>query len=235
MRRRRTPTSSRFRENLLEEHSNLPSRNRRSGGQIIISSYQPPTAQKSPKSKQEQWTSLSQYNDENIDSMLYLSTPKPQSSMRKIRPKTPTRTLAYNSEVATNYAAIQHNHPAYDHGSNSLFSYGCCCIQCVRTTEVGIVENFGRFETLLDPGLHCIPWPLVDISGRLSLVSDIVFTYLFPRLGSCAILLKELHSDKYGIIYCLHNINIYSLLSEYANLMSLVKPRHLIMFFVTLL
>ena len=31
------------------------------------------------------------------------------------------------------------------------------------------MENFGKYEDLLDPGLHCLPWPLKDIAGRLSL------------------------------------------------------------------
>ncbi len=176
-RRRRTPIiSSGYRENLLGYNTNAPySRSPRNGDhQLVLSSYQPPTAHESSKGNQEPLTtSLSQYHDEHVDSMLYLSTPKkPQSSIRNIQPKTPARTLAYNTESSTNYNGTSiDRHPAYDYGSNSFFSYGCCCIQCVRTTEVGIVENFGRFEALLDPGLHCIPWPLIDISARLSLVS----------------------------------------------------------------
>ena len=46
---------------------------------------------------------------------------------------------------------------------------GCCCLQCVRTSEVAIVEDLGQFKRLLDPGLHCITWPLQGIVGRLSL------------------------------------------------------------------
>eukprot|EP00538_Stauroneis_constricta_P001030 CAMPEP_0119547684 /NCGR_PEP_ID=MMETSP1352-20130426/1743_1 /TAXON_ID=265584 /ORGANISM="Stauroneis constricta, Strain CCMP1120" /LENGTH=294 /DNA_ID=CAMNT_0007592675 /DNA_START=159 /DNA_END=1043 /DNA_ORIENTATION=- len=45
----------------------------------------------------------------------------------------------------------------------------CCCLACVRTQEVGIVEDLGQFKALLDPGLHCIMWPLQGIVGRLSL------------------------------------------------------------------
>jgi regulator of protease activity HflC (stomatin/prohibitin superfamily) len=46
---------------------------------------------------------------------------------------------------------------------------GCCCWNCVRTQEVGIVEDLGQFKRLLDPGLHCLKWPLESIVGRLSL------------------------------------------------------------------
>jgi regulator of protease activity HflC (stomatin/prohibitin superfamily) len=46
---------------------------------------------------------------------------------------------------------------------------GCCCAQCVRTQEVGIVEDLGQFKTLLDPGFHCLLWPITTIVGRLSL------------------------------------------------------------------
>ena len=48
-------------------------------------------------------------------------------------------------------------------------SGGCCCIQCVRTQEVGVVEDLGQFKRLLDPGLHFLCWPFVNIVGRLSL------------------------------------------------------------------
>jgi len=46
---------------------------------------------------------------------------------------------------------------------------GCCCLVCVRTQEVGIVEDLGQFKRLLDPGLHFIGFPCVCLVGRLSL------------------------------------------------------------------
>lgn len=52
----------------------------------------------------------------------------------------------------------------YDTGGD-----GCCCVQCVRTNEVGIVEDLGQFKRILSPGLHFIMWPLQCIIGRLSL------------------------------------------------------------------
>ena len=45
----------------------------------------------------------------------------------------------------------------------------CFCLVCVRTQEVGVVEDLGQFKSLLDPGLHCINWPLQSIVGRMSL------------------------------------------------------------------
>lgn len=46
---------------------------------------------------------------------------------------------------------------------------GCCCLQCIRTQEVGVVEDLGQFKRLLEPGLHYICCPLQQIVGRLSL------------------------------------------------------------------
>jgi len=46
---------------------------------------------------------------------------------------------------------------------------GCMCLQCVRTNEVGVVEDLGQFRTLIDPGLHFICWPLTAVAGRLTL------------------------------------------------------------------
>lgn len=44
-----------------------------------------------------------------------------------------------------------------------------CCFVCIRTQEVGVVEDLGQFKRLIDPGLHCILWPLQSVSGTLSL------------------------------------------------------------------
>jgi regulator of protease activity HflC (stomatin/prohibitin superfamily) len=46
---------------------------------------------------------------------------------------------------------------------------GCLCFACIRTQEVGIVEDLGQFKRLLDPGLHCLMWPLASVVGTLSL------------------------------------------------------------------
>jgi regulator of protease activity HflC (stomatin/prohibitin superfamily) len=46
---------------------------------------------------------------------------------------------------------------------------GACCFRCIRTQEVGIVEDLGQFKRLLPPGFHCIMWPLSNIVGKLSL------------------------------------------------------------------
>lgn len=46
---------------------------------------------------------------------------------------------------------------------------GCCCFPCVRTQEVGVLEEFGQFKRLLEPGLHIIAWPVTSVAGRLSL------------------------------------------------------------------
>lgn len=43
------------------------------------------------------------------------------------------------------------------------------CFVCVRTQEVGVVEDLGNFKKLLDPGFHCIPFPLTQVAGTLSL------------------------------------------------------------------
>jgi len=46
----------------------------------------------------------------------------------------------------------------------------CCgCIVCVRTQEVGVVEDFGQFKRLIDPGIHCILFPIQTVAGTLSL------------------------------------------------------------------
>jgi len=43
------------------------------------------------------------------------------------------------------------------------------CVVCIRTKEVGVVENLGEYKRLLDAGLHFVLWPLQGVSGRLTL------------------------------------------------------------------
>jgi regulator of protease activity HflC (stomatin/prohibitin superfamily) len=51
----------------------------------------------------------------------------------------------------------------------SLFSHGCCCMQCVRTQEIGITEECGRFDQMVGPGLYCLFWPFHSIAGHTPL------------------------------------------------------------------
>jgi len=50
-------------------------------------------------------------------------------------------------------------------------THGFMCCQCIRTNELGILENWGQFHSILAPGFHCIPlWPWAQVASRLSLV-----------------------------------------------------------------
>lgn len=45
----------------------------------------------------------------------------------------------------------------------------CCCVQ-VDQSSVAIKEIFGKFEEVLDPGCHFLPWFLgSQLAGHLSL------------------------------------------------------------------
>ena len=44
----------------------------------------------------------------------------------------------------------------------------CCCTTCIRTSEYGVLERFGRFERFLNPGMHIIMWPYEREAGRIS-------------------------------------------------------------------
>ena len=44
-----------------------------------------------------------------------------------------------------------------------------CCVQVDQST-VAIKERFGKFEDVLDPGCHCVPWIIGSrVSGKLTL------------------------------------------------------------------
>jgi len=45
----------------------------------------------------------------------------------------------------------------------------CCCFICIRTQEVGIIEDLGQFRGLVEPGLHFLCYPYSNVAGTLSL------------------------------------------------------------------
>ncbi|KAJ0048679.1 hypothetical protein Pint_15264 [Pistacia integerrima] len=56
-----------------------------------------------------------------------------------------------------------------------------CCIQAEQSTGV-IKERFGKFEEVIEPGFHCLPWILGhQTAGHLSLraMSSSVLLHLF--------------------------------------------------------
>ena len=36
----------------------------------------------------------------------------------------------------------------------------CCCFTCIRTSEYGVMQRFGKFERIMHPGLHVMKWPM---------------------------------------------------------------------------
>ena len=110
------------------------------------SSYQPPEPLGLDIEPQKEQANV-------FDDYLFFNSPPPRSRSLQRRP--------YAQRL------LHHENPAKDMAN--CLSYGCCCMQCVRTQEIGIIENFGQFQEILAPGLYCLPWPLTDIAGRLSL------------------------------------------------------------------
>lgn len=76
---------------------------------------------------------------------------------------------------SSNGISMIHNHHINSNSNPSVdlswncFSHGCCCLQCVRTQEIGIVENCGAFDAIIGPGLYLAPWPFSSITAHLSL------------------------------------------------------------------
>ncbi|KAJ8605544.1 hypothetical protein CTAYLR_000106 [Chrysophaeum taylorii] len=46
---------------------------------------------------------------------------------------------------------------------------GCCCFECVQTSEVGVVETCGKYDRLASAGPHFLCYPFVAMAGRVSL------------------------------------------------------------------
>jgi len=45
---------------------------------------------------------------------------------------------------------------------------GCCCIQCIQTSTVGVIERCGKFQGLATPGLNCLFWPFDTVAGGIN-------------------------------------------------------------------
>ena len=87
------------------------------------------------------------------------STTKPTNTTTT----SPPLTMIQYHHIRTNTNPIQ------DLSWNCL-SHGCCCIQCVRTQEVGISETCGSFEQIIGPGLYITMLPCcTTIKSYLSL------------------------------------------------------------------
>eukprot|EP00521_Asterionellopsis_glacialis_P006760 CAMPEP_0195281316 /NCGR_PEP_ID=MMETSP0707-20130614/679_1 /TAXON_ID=33640 /ORGANISM="Asterionellopsis glacialis, Strain CCMP134" /LENGTH=602 /DNA_ID=CAMNT_0040340191 /DNA_START=164 /DNA_END=1972 /DNA_ORIENTATION=- len=126
-------------------HGYSPSQNQPQQQEILA-----PAALKSMRQKARRQHQHTQYN---------------QSHPQRMIP--PTLTGAPNSSRPNSSSPIQ-----YPICYCEICSHGCCCVQCVRTQEVGILEQFGKFDTLLPPGLHCLPaWLLCGKSQIVNRVS----------------------------------------------------------------
>lgn len=44
-----------------------------------------------------------------------------------------------------------------------------CCLRCIQTQKIGVVEFCGEYTKLVGPGLNFVMWPCADITGQLSL------------------------------------------------------------------
>lgn len=61
-------------------------------------------------------------------------------------------------------------------------THGFMCCQCIRTNELGVLENLGRFTSILEPGFHCIPlWPWTQVATRISLVRGGLYPHIVCR------------------------------------------------------
>ena len=143
------------------------------------SSYQPP---------QPIGLDLESVQQEILDDYLFFDSPAPDRRLSLKR--TPP---------------LQRENPAVDIGG--FFSYGCCCMQCVRTQEIGIIENFGQFQEILAPGFYCLVWPFSSIAGRLSLrvqQLDVVCETKTKDNGASGSLFVRAHHLRSDILFSMH-------------------------------
>ena len=103
-----------------------------------------------------------------VQGLVVVQRQQHQNHHRQYQNHTPTASYTLSSGLYHNPSPLVNANPAEDL-SIPCISHGCFCMQCVRTQEVGFLENFGDFQEILGPGLYCLCWPWSGISKRLSL------------------------------------------------------------------
>ena len=48
----------------------------------------------------------------------------------------------------------------------------CCCCSCVQTGSVGVIQKFGEYQGLQEPGCNCICFPITTVSSVSLAVSQ---------------------------------------------------------------
>eukprot|EP00934_Nitzschia_sp_Nitz4_P005606 Nitzschia sp. Nitz4//scaffold48_size128905//100595//101727//NITZ4_003616-RA/size128905-augustus-gene-0.27-mRNA-1//-1//CDS//3329553030//5596//frame0 len=68
---------------------------------------------------------------------------------------------------AHHHKSLRQDNPAED--TTGPCPHGVCCLQWVRTQEVGIVETCGKFDEVIGPGVYCRGiWPFTVVAARLN-------------------------------------------------------------------
>eukprot|EP01119_Soliformovum_irregulare_P014116 TRINITY_DN3832_c0_g1_i1.p1 TRINITY_DN3832_c0_g1~~TRINITY_DN3832_c0_g1_i1.p1 ORF type:complete len:297 (+),score=75.87 TRINITY_DN3832_c0_g1_i1:119-1009(+) len=47
-------------------------------------------------------------------------------------------------------------------------AHNCCCCVCVPETNYGVMQRWGKFVGVLDPGFSCFLWPCTSVAGLVS-------------------------------------------------------------------
>jgi len=66
----------------------------------------------------------------------------------------------------------------------------CCCFTCIRTSEYGVMQRFGKFDRIMQPGLHILKWPMEREAGK-NWISMETLTKQHPCLHLCSCNLQE--------------------------------------------
>mmetsp|Transcript_11261 Transcript_11261/g.17421 ORF Transcript_11261/g.17421 Transcript_11261/m.17421 type:complete len:442 (+) Transcript_11261:36-1361(+) len=135
---------------------------------VKVSNYRPPSLPHHNAIVDGHIVASGSKMNNNLSSMTLqqFNAPSPSTTSDRYHQQQPRQVRSHSGAFSD--VSISKN-PAIDLGGGFL-STGCLCCQCVRTQEVAITENFGRFEEVVyQPGFYCMAWPFANISGRLSL------------------------------------------------------------------
>ncbi|KPA82903.1 hypothetical protein ABB37_02659 [Leptomonas pyrrhocoris] len=68
---------------------------------------------------------------------------------------------------------------------------GCNCCTCVSTSQVGVVENCGKFDRLISPGCSCIIPCVESVRGKVSLRVAIAYVKVETKTRDNAVVTIE--------------------------------------------
>jgi regulator of protease activity HflC (stomatin/prohibitin superfamily) len=104
-------------------------------------------------------------------------------------------------------------------------SCGYCCWATISTSEVGVIESFGKFSRLSEPGCTCLACPCEYLSGIISLkVQELNVTFETKTKDNVFVNIQisiqyQAIRDKVNFIIIINELYCFDLTNNHMNIL----------------